>query len=451
MQLKRLQTRRAFLSRIAATALACGVTSKLSLGQATGVGRNTWDARKLGAIGDGVAQNTAAIQNAIDTAARSGGGTVQFPAGDYVTGTLLLRNGVTLELLAGASLLGSINPADYKLVEPFTDGVGTTRGYALIAVVDSRDAAILGPGTIDGRGAQLHASSPDSPAAKPFLVLAVRSHNIAFRNLKLVNSAAWTMHLFQSTHVTVDNVSIRSLGLANNDGIDVDSSQSVDITGCTIESGDDAICLKTTSPAPCKEITVSHCTMTTRCAAFKIGTESVGDFSNIRVSDCHVIQANLGAIKLLSVDGAHISDVVVERMQVDDADTPIFLRLGARGRTFRSGDVERPPGTISGITIRDFTALRARRVGVLVSGIPGHTIDDITLERLTISMEGSAAAKIPPAPPESPAAYPEIRMFGAMLPASGLYARHVARLTCKQVKISTMSGDVRPERLILNQ
>lgn len=62
--------------------------------------------------------------------------------------------------------------------------------------------------------------------------------------------------------------------------------------------------------------------MTTHCAAFKIGTESAGDFSAIRVSDCRVVEANLGAIKILSVDGANIRNVLVERIQVDDVDTP---------------------------------------------------------------------------------------------------------------------------------
>ena len=335
----RNQTRRAFIGRLASATLTNALACSLVRGQALDPGQRVWDAKKLGVHGDGSTLNTVTIQNAIDLAAKSGGGRVFFPPGDYVTGTLRLKSGVTLELQNGATLLGSLNPEDYTLVEPFTDAVGATRGYALIAAVDTSATGIIGPGTIDGRGAQLHVAAPNTPAAKPFLVLAVRSNTVSFRDLKLVNSAAWTMHLFQSTNIDVENVSIRSLGLANNDGIDIDSSQHVRVSSCTIESGDDAVCLKTTSPVPCHDIAVSKCTLTTRCAAFKIGTESAGDFSAIRISDCHVIQANLGTIKLLSVDGGHISDVLVERIQVDDTDTPIFLRLGARGRTFRAGDV----------------------------------------------------------------------------------------------------------------
>ena len=304
--------------------------------------RHQFSVKDFHAIGDGLALDTAAIQRAIDAASSAGGGTVWFAPGRYVTGTILLKSGVTLDLAQGATLLGSTDPADYRLLEPFVDAVGATRGYALIGCVDAHSVGVTGAGAIDGRGAALQASGGKSPSARPFLLLCLRSTAIVVEGVSLVNSSAWTMHVFQCSDVTISHISIRSLGLANNDGIDIDSSQRVHVEGCTIETGDDAICLKTTSSNPCNDITVKGCTLTTRCAAFKIGTESAGDFSAIRVSDCHVVEANLGAIKILSVDGANIRDVLVERMQVDDADTPIFLRLGARGRTFRPGDVAPP-------------------------------------------------------------------------------------------------------------
>jgi hypothetical protein len=188
--------------------------------------------------------------------------------------------------------------------------------------------------------------------------------------------------------------------------------------------------------------------MTTRCAAFKIGTESAGDFSTIRISDCHVVEANLGAIKILSVDGANIHDVLVDRMQVDDADTPIFLRLGGRGRTFRPGDVARPPGTLSDVVIRDMTVKRARRIGILISGIPGHVIENVTLEQITITMSGELDTQLPPQPAENPAAYPEVRMFGSNLPAFGIYGRHLRGLRMRRVAITSIPGDTRPERLL---
>jgi polygalacturonase len=410
--------------------------------------RRQFSVKDFHAIGDGLALDTAAIQRAIDAASSAGGGTVWFAPGRYVTGTILLKSGVTLDLAQGATLLGSTDPADYRLLEPFVDAVGATRGYALIGCVDAHSIGVTGVGAIDGRGAALQASGGKGASARPFLLLCLRSTAIVVEGVSLVNSSAWTMHVFQCSDVTISHISIRSLGLANNDGIDIDSSQRVHVEGCTIETGDDAICLKTTSSNPCNDITVKGCTLTTRCAAFKIGTESAGDFSAIRVSDCHVVEANLGAIKILSVDGANIRDVLVERMQVDDADTPIFLRLGARGRTFRPGDVARPPGTLSNVVIRDMEVKLARRVGILISGIPGHVIKNVSLQRIAITMCGEPATQLPPQPAENPAAYPEVRMFGGNLPAFGLYGRHLRGLETMQVAITGIPGDIRPEQLL---
>jgi polygalacturonase len=410
--------------------------------------RRQFSVKDFHAIGDGLALDTAAIQRAIDAASSAGGGTVWFAPGRYVTGTILLKSGVTLDLAQGATLLGSTDPADYRLLEPFVDAVGATRGYALIGCVDAHSIGVTGVGAIDGRGAALQASGGKGPSARPFLLLCLRSTAIVVEGVSLVNSSAWTMHVFQCSDVTISHISIRSLGLANNDGIDIDSSQRVHVEGCTIETGDDAICLKTTSSNPCNDITVKGCTLTTRCAAFKIGTESAGDFSAIRVSDCHVVEANLGAIKILSVDGANIRDVLVERMQVDDADTPIFLRLGARGRTFRPGDVARPPGTLSNVVIRDMEVKLARRVGILISGIPGHVIKNVSLQRIAITMSGEPATQLPPQPAENPAAYPEVRMFGGNLPAFGIYGRHLRGLETMQVAITGIPGDIRPEQLL---
>jgi len=406
--------------------------------------------RDFDAKGDGTTVDTVAIQKAIDACSNLGGGTVQVPPGRYVTGTILLKSGVTLDLSSGATLLGSLNPADYRLLEPFVDGVGVDRGYALIGCIDARQVRVSGRGIIDGRGAALQAAGGNIPAAKPFLLRCLRSSGLVVEGVSLVNSSAWTFHISQCSKVRVSGVSIRSLGLANNDGIDIDSSQDVQVEACTIETGDDAICLKTTSVEPCKDITVMGCTLSTRCAAFKIGTESAGDFSGIRVRDCHVIEARLGAIKLLSVDGAHITDVLVENIRVDDADTPIFMRLGARGRTFQPDAVARPVGTLSGVVIRDVKVKQARRIGILLAGIPDHPIQNVSLQRIAMTMIGDTVTRIPPEPFDNPSAYPEVRMFGSDLPASGIYACHIRGLRMSQIAIQDIAGDARPHESFLD-
>ena len=137
-------------------------------------------------------------------------------------------------------------------------------------------------------------------------------------------------------------------------------------------------------------------------------------------------------------------------MRVDDVDTPIFLRLGARGRTYRTGDVARPAGTLSNITVRDLQVARARRIGILIAGIPGHTIDAITLERIAITIAGEPVTTAVAEPAETPAAYPEVRMFGPALPASCLYARHFRGLVMTGVTIAPTPGDARPPQVLLD-
>ena len=437
-------TRRQFLAQLSAGAALLQARADVAPKVAPRLSVRDFDAK-----GDGEVLDTPAIQRAIDAASGQGRAEVWFPSGRYLTGTLIIKSGVTIHLDQGATLLGSIDAADYKLIEPFTDGVGATRGYALIGCIDARGAGIKGAGIIDGRGAALQASGGKGPSAKPFLLLCLRSTGIVIEGVTLKNSSAWTAHISQCSDLRVKGISIRSVGLGNNDGIDIDSSQKVTIEDCTIETDDDSICLKTTSRKACKDITVRGCTLTSRCAAFKIGTESEGDFSAIRVSDCHVIKAGLGAIKILSVDGAEISDVLVERIRVDDADTPIFLRLGDRGRTFRPNETKRPGGKLSGITIRDVDVQHARHIGIVLSGIPGHLIEDVTLERITMKLGGDPFTKtVSRELDENPGAYPEVRMFGGDFPAFGLYGRHLRRLHMADVKITGIAGDVRPELVL---
>ena len=90
----------------------------------------------------------------------------------------------------------------------------------------------------------------------------------------------------------------------------------------------------------------------------------------------------------------------------------------------------------------------ARRIGILISGIPGHVIEDVTLEQIAITMSGELETQLPPQPAENPSAYPEVRMFGGNLPAFGIYGRHLRGLRMRQVAIAGIVGDTRPEQLL---
>lgn len=400
--------------------------------------------RDFGAVGDGATSNTLALQTAIDTCSEKGGGTVVLEAGRYVTGTLQLKDGVVLRLEEQATLLGSTEANEYRNVDPFTDGTGAPLGYALIVAVDARRVGLVGPGTIDGRGKEL-AAAQGKYVKRPFLVRWVRCAGVSVSDVSLRSSGAWTMHVFQSKDVAVERVTIRSRGLSNNDGIDVDSCESVRIQNCDIDTGDDAICLKTTSALPCRQIEVRDCRLKSSCATLKLGTESLGDFEGIQIERCEILGAGLGGIKLLSVDGAHLSHVRISEIKMRDVRVPVFIRLGARLRTFRGADQRRAVGRIEDVTIRNLQAENASQIGVLITGIPDHPVKNVTLEDFHLKLVGGGTAeqaKVVLAEKEQ--AYPEVKMFGDAMPVHGVYLRHAYGIKIKGLEIGLGKPDERP-------
>ena len=282
--------------------------------------RQTFNIDDFGAKGDSITLNTVAIQQAIDQCSRSGGGTVVISKGIYISGTILLKSDVTLHILKAAKLVGSSNPAHYQNIDPFIDATGQQRGKCLVGAVGANNIAITGGGTIDGVGEQFKPGPinnllKDSYSAddikklvanRPFLVRLVKCTNIKIADVHLRQPAAWTLHLFQCKKASISKLNIYSHANQNNDGIDIDLSEDIVVNDCDIDTGDDAICFKTTSLMPCNNISVRHCRLKSEWGAIKIGTEFMGDFTNISVKKCLVYDTRGGGIKILSVDGANI-------------------------------------------------------------------------------------------------------------------------------------------------
>lgn len=407
------------------------------------------DVTARGARPSGSTDATGAIQAAIDECHAAGGGEVLVPAGRFLIGTLELRDNVTLRLARGAVLAGSLRLSDYRNLDPFNDGLGVAVGSALIAAVGASNIGIVGEGAIDGRGReiagiQIRGGDKDW-GRRPFLLRLVRCSHVTVRGVSLLNSGAWTFHLFQCRDVAAEGLRIRSRGLPHNDGIDIDSCQEVRIAGCDIDSGDDALCLKTTSLTPCRGIDISGCRIKTGEAAIKFGTESAADFRDVRVTHCEVEDAREGGIKLFSVDGAHLENVLISDVRMNETVLPIMIRLGARLKVFRKGQPPQPIGTIRNVTIRDVTASRSAQIGVLISGIPGHPVENVTLADVDLQMPGGGSweqgqARLEELEP----AYPEVSMFGSRMPTPGLYARHVRGLSAERVRLRLVDSDLRP-------
>jgi hypothetical protein len=402
------------------------------------------------------------IQAALDTVSAAGGGKVTLLPGTYRCGTLFLRRGVTLHLELGAIILGSPRLSDYPMpATPFIDAVGHTRGRALFIADDIADFALTGQGIVDGNGGAFFLSDPDH-RQRPFLLRFVNSQRFTLSGLTLRNSAAWTVHLLNCTHATLEHLKVDSRVNENNDGIDIDSCRHVVVRHCEICTDDDAICLKSTRPEPCEDIEVHHCTLSTECSALKLGTESYGDIRRVKLHDCRVIYAATGAIKILTSDGGVFEDIEVRDVVIDRGTGPVFLRLGARGRTYSPGSAPKGAGKLRRVRLANIRAHvfvppkeiaipftgepmpAAAFSGMLLTGLPGHPIEDVTLENCDFTFVGGFTGD--PAmlnPPEQPAMYPEHFYFGA-LPGAAAFYRHVRGLTVRGSKFSLAAPDSRP-------
>ena len=212
--------------------------------------------------------------------------------------------------------------------------------------------------------------------------------------------------------------------------------------------GDDAICFKTTSLIACRDVTVDGCTLKSHWAAVKFGTESLADFENIKVTHCRIADTQGGGFKLLSVDGAKIQNVEISDITMTNVSVPVFIRLGARLKTFRAGDEKQSVGTVRNIHIKNVKAQSTWPVGVMISGIPGHPVEGVTAENIEIHAPGGGTRDdADTVLEEKEAAYPEYTMFGKKMPVCGVYARHVKDLRISGLTLDLAQPDLRPVAL----
>jgi len=420
-----------------------------------------FDITKYGAVGDGKTLNTVSIQKAIDECYKSGGGKVVFPAGIYLSATIEIKDNVILHLNKDARLLGTTDIEQYRNLDPFTEGLGIDVGWALLVAVDAKNIGIEGEGAIDGQGAKLKAehilkdTRPEGQrwGRRPFLVRIVRCTGVTVKDITLNYAAAWTSHYFQSRNIRIENVKIISVGVAHNDGIGIDGCQDVRIKDCDVVSGDDALVFKTTSSKmACKNIVVSGMRLKSSQAGIKMGTESMAPFEDIKITNCHIYDTKNGGIKLLTVDGAHLRNVEISDITMTEVRTPMLFRLGSRLNIFRKDqDTKQETGTFENVIIRNVKAIASDSAqlkppsGILITGVPGHYITDLTLENIEIDLLGTGTVENSrQAVPEAIDQYPEVKTFGPIIPAYGVWARHVKGLKLRNITFNIKNNDLRP-------
>lgn len=408
--------------------------------------------KDYGASPTSATNQAGAIQAAIDAAATGGGGVVVVPPGLYRTGTLVLKDHVTLHLENGACLLGVESLADYpEIGVGFTDAIGQKRGRCLIFAANRTGVAVTGQGTIDGNGAAFGYCSDN----RPFLMRFADCSDVQVTGVTLRNSAGWVSHFLGCSKVLAQGITIRSAVNGNNDGIDVDSCSRVRIAGCDIDTGDDAVCIKTTRSTPCDNIVVTGCVLKSVWAAMKLGTESAGDFRNIIFSDCIIRDTMGGGVKVISMDGCRMDNIQVNNIIMDNVSGPIFVRLGSRLRKYYEGQPDRDTGTIRNLSIRNVTGRvweegaplygkYPRKAGIIVSGVPNHAIESLAVENVDLVFPGGGTAldDARGVVPEQEREYPEFPVFHP-IPSWGFYLRHVRRIKMRDVCCRTEQVDAR--------
>ena len=434
-----------------------------------------------GAKNDTTVLSTKFVQQAIDDCSRAGGGRVFVPTGSYKIGSIELRSNVHLHLERGATLYGSTRLEDYRPMKSDYVSLRTqTTTIQLIYADRVHNVCIDGYGTIDGRGRAFKKLSwNDEGITRPHLLRIIRGEDVTVRDVTLKNSGCWMQHYLACDRLHIDGIKVFNRNNYNNDGLDLDGCHEVVVTNVMADSDDDAITLKSTSPRLCENIRISNCVVSSHCNAVKLGTESNGGFRNISISGIVVKPSSdqqekffgqwigSSAISLDVVDGGTMENVTVSDITVEGTESPIFIRLGNRGRGYKLRDgkgtlsgngnedtiAELIPidhvGSIQGVHLENIQIRNAGSLGCSITGLPGHPVENISLSNISLYHQGGVRqedlSKIEEAlKDEKEKEYPEATMWGK-LPAKGFFVRHAHNVRFQNIHIQTERPDARPD------
>lgn len=435
-----------------------------------------YDVKSFGAKGDSTTLDNAAINRAIDTAAAAGGGTVRFPAGTYLSTSIHLKSNICLYIDQGATILAaaasegvSFDPPEENPTAANYQDFGHTHFHnSLIWGEGLENISILGPGLIWGKGL----TSSDKPKAgqgnKSICLKLCR--NVTLRDVSILHGGHFGILATGVDNFTIDNMKFDT----NRDGIDVDCCRNVRISNCSVNSPfDDGICLKSSFglgfARATENVTITNCQVSGYdegsfldgtfkrekrygknkdagpTGRIKFGTESNGGFKNVTISNCLFDYCR--GLALETVDGGLLEDVTITNITMRDiVNAPIFLRLGARLRGPKESTVT---GQLRRVILSDFVIYNADpKYGCIISGVPGHAIEDVKLTDIKIYYQGGGTkeqAALQPTEEENK--YPEPLMFGD-LPSYGFFVRHVKGLEMRDVDVRYAKDDARPAFVI---
>ena len=429
--------------------------------------------KDFGALGDGLHLDTDAINKTIDAAFKAGGGTVYFPAGNYLSFSIRLKSNISLYLSAGATIVAANmeeHPGKYDDPEPnmwgdslqYQDFGHSHFRNSLIWGEDLDNVSVLGSGLIYGKGLQKWGKP--TPGLGNKAIALKKCRNVILRDFTVLHGGHFAILATGVDNLTINNLKIDT----NRDAIDIDCCRHVRVSDCSLNSpNDDALVLKASYAlgyaAPTENVTITNCAVygydegtfldgtyeTTQKAApdkgvvtgrIKLGTESNGDFRNMTVSNCTFQHCR--GLALETVDGSVLENITVSNIVMDDIlNAPFFFRLGRRMR----GPAEMQVGSLKHVLIDNVIITASNlQYGSMLMGIPGHDVEDIVFSNIMIKIKGGATKEQGAViVPENETSYPDPQEFGK-IPAYGFYIRHARNITMHHITLQLENPDYRP-------
>ncbi len=392
-----IQLNNALFCRIFAPILAAAVIASATALHAAG----TCNPREFGAKADGAANDTAAIQKAIDACAAGGGGTVRLTAGTYLSGPIVLKSNIAFQLDKGAMLLGSPDHADYPAIVEFRlPGV-----QALVSAANAENVAITGEGTIDGNGESwwrevrtVQNAGVMGVHPRPRLVVFDHCKHVRLDGVTIQNSPMWQVVPYYSDDVVIHNVRVLAPQHSpNTDAVDPFSSSNVRIDHLFADTGDDDIAIKSGSidspggDQPSRDISISDCTFL-HGHGLSIGSEIAGGARNILAERIHFEGTDNGIrVKANRDRGSDVSNLVFRDIDMKDIKNPLVIseyypRILPLESVVAPAPVTRLTPHFHNIVFQNVTATGAGMAGAIV-GLPEAPVTDVVFENVSLSGE----------------------------------------------------------------
>lgn len=426
--------------------------------------------KDFSAVGDGVHEDTAAIQAAINFLPE--GGRLYFPAGDYLTLPISLKSSMTLELSEGARILAVTDRERYPILPAEAIDMVTGKGIphsawegnevpayqSLIHAAYAKHINIVGKGVIDGNGqnGDWWTGFKEFPAARPRVIFLNRCKNVHIHGVTITNGMAWHLHPFFSQRIGILDCFFKApKNSPNTDAIDPESCDFLDIIGCKFSVGDDCIAVKSNKfemaqkyKTPADHHTIRNCLMEFGHGALTLGSELAGGIYNVSVTQCYFHATDRG-LRIKSRRGrgkdSVIANVFFENIRMDRVITPIVINMWYNccdpdryteyvwSREHLPVDDRTPH--LGAFAFRNMVCTDAEAAACYIDGLPESPIDEVVLEDISITFAEDAKPFVP-----------AMQNFAEKRCRLGLYLDNVKKIKVRDVTVEGVEG----KKLIAN-